>query len=264
MPEPWRKSKAKEQLRQDIVSKRVTKETTPERVYTMRRKYAQYEFKRFKLNLKRLLKAADNINVATADENTKKTTRRKKKEEPVPWKHSRAKEILKKEIINETVKPDMTPEFVYSMHSIFSQYSFSCFKDNLKNLHEAVKRDIGQMERDALDYGHDLAIIRQRRITSGVTRIPWHGSAARRLLVQDVREGKHKTMKPIEFYHSREEYKEYTLQKVRNHIYQEIDGEKKKAWRIEKKKTKLKEIRAKWKEWAGRRTPTCPARRHGL
>ena len=48
----------------------------------------------------------------------------------------------------------------------------------------------------------------------------WEGSAAEKLLKEDMKEGMHKIMKPKELWESRAEYAEFELKVFRNHIYQ--------------------------------------------
>jgi hypothetical protein len=93
------------------------------------------------------------------------------------------------------------------------------------------------MQRDAISYGHDLAIVKEMRTKNPPTRPAWHKSAASILLKQDVDAELHKEMKPKELHKSRAEYRDvFDLKTFRKHLYQEIDSRPKREIRFEKKK----------------------------
>lgn len=175
--------------------------------------------------------------------------RQLKKNLPVPWKISEAKEFLRDDIVNGLVDEDLEDELVYGMHLEYSQYKFANFKTNLKNLLAAIRRDWGRMEKDLSDYQHDLASVMARRGPPNPATLPWHKTPCKMLLQQDVDEGKHLTMKPKELWETRTEYKLFSLATFRNHIYQEVDSRSKKKWRMDKKKKKLEDSRKKWKSF---------------
>jgi hypothetical protein len=54
----------------------------------------------------------------------------------------------------------------------------------------------------------------------------WAGSAAERLLKNDITDGQHLLMKPQTLYQSRLEYQQFNLTTFRGHIYQEIKRRK--------------------------------------
>ena len=66
--------------------------------------------------------------------------------------------------------------------------------------------------------------------------IPWHKSEAKNLLKKDINDGRHKEMKPEVLHGTREEYQAFPLKTFRNHIYQEVDSQAKRAHRYAKKK----------------------------
>ena len=90
------------------------------------------------------------------------------------------------------------------------------------------------MASDCVLYGHDVAL---RKATNPPRAVPqWHLSEAKKLLKEDVLDGKHKKMKPKELYHMREENKVVELKKFRNHIYQQRDAEIKNGFRFKSKR----------------------------
>jgi hypothetical protein len=59
-PEPWRFSHAKDILTQQILEGTVTQNSNPNNVYSSNDEYMRYDIKKFKSNLKSLLKSLDN------------------------------------------------------------------------------------------------------------------------------------------------------------------------------------------------------------
>ena len=73
----------------------------------------------------------------------------------------------------------------------------------------------------------------------------WHGSAAERLLKIDIKNLLHKSMKPKQLYHTRDEYKQFDLETFRGHLYQEYRSNKESNYWIVKKKKKQHKKEAK-------------------
>ena len=61
-------------------------------------------------------------------------------------------------------------------------------------------------------------------------------SEAKKLLKQDIDDGKHLQFKPSDFHATREEYKTFSLKVFQNHIYQEVDSRSKRATHFAKMK----------------------------
>ena len=142
------------------------------------------------------------------------------------WGKSKSKAILRRGLLCGEITYTMKPEAVYQMHPEHAQWkNKEGWKDNFRNLKKQISRERARMVQDVGDYGHDMAIIKRLREENGEEKIPWHRSRASRLLKQDVRNGKHLTMKPEELYHTRPEYYEhFKLEVFRKHIYQEVDS----------------------------------------
>lgn len=156
----------------------------------------------------------------------------KKKES---WKNSAAKQLLKDDIINGVVKEGMKPKEVYTMHDEYKKWPQKNFGANLRSLRKKIDKDKEHMAEDEAAYRHDLQLLKKLRQNDSVD-VPWHRSEASALLKQDVRDGRHKVMKPIELYHSRQEYQHFELTTFRNHIYQQVDEKAKRDSRYAKKK----------------------------
>jgi hypothetical protein len=94
------------------------------------------------------------------------------------------------------------------------------------------------MEEDAGAYGHDFVVVQaQRRADDPQARIiPWHRSAAKKLLQDDIDHGKHLRMKSRILHAMREEYQVFSLLVFCKHIYQEVDSQAKHLVHYKKKK----------------------------
>ena len=215
VPPPWRSSKAKELLREDILAKLVTEDMEAQSVFDMRPEYRLYKFNNFKTNLKNLLEACKNP--------------KKRK-----WATSVARHLLKEDIINGRIKDGMDPTEVYQGRPEFQQFPFKNFKTNFENLMQNILLQFDRLQSDCDAFGHDLAIIEEIRRDAPVAT-PWHKSEARKLLRRDVEGGKHHQLWPIEMYQSEAAYREFSLEVFRNHIYQERDRLERKEHRFKKK-----------------------------
>lgn len=62
------------------------------------------------------------------------------KKKPTPWSKSKAKQLLREDIIAGTVKPEMDAKAVFLMRPEFQLYKLTNFRTNLKNLTEAIAK----------------------------------------------------------------------------------------------------------------------------
>lgn len=153
------------------------------------------------------------------------------------WKDSEAKHLLREDIISGVVSGSMAAKDVYDMRPEYKKWAFKNFQTNLRNLRKNISNNYARMLADREAYEHDRALLRVLR-ASNPPDVPWHKSEAKKILKQDIDDGKHKQMKPEELHGMREEYQAFPLKKFRNHIYQEIDSRAKRAQghRVAKKK----------------------------
>eukprot|EP00978_Attheya_sp_CCMP212_P016722 scaffold44014_cov56-Attheya_sp.AAC.4 len=164
---------------------------------------------------------------------------------PSPWKKSKAKELLKTDIIDGTVTDAMAPILVYAMRLEYKPYKLDNFRTNLRSLQKKIHTDYGRRDRDCMDYGHDRFIydeLRRQAVADngGIEVVPWHLSDAQSLLKDDITGGLLKVLKPSELWETREEYKEFSLKVFRNHIYQEVDRREKRRMNFKKKSGKTR------------------------
>jgi hypothetical protein len=169
----------------------------------------------------------------------------------VKWFSSKAKSMLRDDILAGNVDDKMCPKLVYQSRAEFQKFPFDRFKPNLKSLLDKIKEERKRMGEDAKAYGHDMALLVKKlkedqadNPTAVVVTMPWHMSEAKRLLQQDIADGRHTTMKPKDLYNSRDEYKVYALKTFRDHIYQMQNDERKHIMRSAKKKARAAAILA--------------------
>jgi len=160
---------------------------------------------------------------------------------PDPWLNSKAKQLLRDDIVTGVVSSKMEPKAVFTMRAEYQQYDYNNFVTNLRNLREAIVKDHKRMQKDCEYYGHDRSILpdlwKDREGADDPSQ-SWHKSEVRKLLKADIDAGKHKQMTYFELYKDRPEYEEspFTWTQFRKHIHQELDERASRKHRIEKKK----------------------------
>jgi protoporphyrinogen oxidase len=82
-----------------------------------------------------------------------------------PWIKSKAKALLKEEIITKTVTADSHPKGVHESHPQYKKYPFRNFKSNMKNLIKACQNPKKK------------------------TPTKWKYNEAKKLLIKDIMEG---------------------------------------------------------------------------
>ena len=223
----WRNSQAKKTLEQDILSGVVTDALKPKQVYEMHPEYKEFEIPYFRSNLYSMRKQHKEGKLG--------------KQKPPKWSKSEAKKLLRDDIVVGVVTDDMQASDVYKMRDEFQLYKFDNFKTNLGNLRVSIKKNIERMQFDCICYGKDRALLIELRKDNPPNLPPypiWHKHEAKKLLKQDISDGKHIDIKPQELWESRSEYMEFPLKVFRKHIYQELDERASKEYRFEKKKVR--------------------------
>ena len=160
---------------------------------------------------------------------------------PEKWKNSEAKRLLRDDIVSGVVPPAMKAKAVYETRPEYKKWAYKNFPKNLKSLREVIATSYARMQTDCEAYGHDRGILKTLPgAVSNQPNIPWHQSPAKLLLKEDVDKGKHIEMDPMDLHSTRAEYLTFPLKVFRNHIYQEVNRNAKRASRFAKKKTRLR------------------------
>ena len=154
--------------------------------------------------------------------------RKKKKEES--WADSEGKKLLLQDLRSGVIPLDpnaMKPATAFRLRpDAFSVPNYAegmrLFAGRLRAAREQIKekRERSSLEAAALEEDRK---VHPKPTTNHRGEPRWEGSAAERLLKDDIAAGKHKTMTPMQLFHSRPEYQSgvFTLRVFRDHIYQE-------------------------------------------
>ena len=153
----------------------------------------------------------------------------------VPWKDSRAKRKLTKDILAGRVNPEWKPKQVLAMREeLYKPYAKN-FGSNLRSLQKSLKKQQDRADEDDAAVIHDLGLYpRSDWDPRGYPR--WNGSSAERLLKQDITAGRHEGRKPEALRSTRDEYGAFPDKVFRGHIYQEQGGRRAKSYWLKNKK----------------------------
>jgi hypothetical protein len=155
------------------------------------------------------------------------------------WIHSKEKDQLKKDILDGVVTDDMRPAVVYQMHDgIYQKYKYTNFTTNLRNLRIAITKSIAAAYEDEIAFQN---IRKQWTAQVNPAYPPWHNSAAKALLLEDIKAGATDGLKAAAVWELRPEYLQFPLNVFRDHLSKEKTKPKVKAnWEHQKKLKKLK------------------------
>jgi hypothetical protein len=158
-----------------------------------------------------------------------KGNRRFRSGETVPWKDSTAKQMLTKDLNDGMVTPDMKPKQVFQMREeLYTPYAKN-FASNYRSLQRSILALHTRRDEDDAWVAHDRLLCPPQAVDPhGYPR--WDGSAAQRLLKQDVAVGKHEELRPKELRSTRIEYMQFPLKTFRDHIHQEKNSEHQKSY----------------------------------
>jgi hypothetical protein len=149
--------------------------------------------------------------------------------EPSPWKTSRAKMLLRQDILDGKVVDSLMPKQVFGMRPEYEPYGLKNFRSNLKSLRGSIKDNIAKADSDSAALAHDRRIRPLPTQTSkGYPR--WDGSDAQRLLKEDTDKGLTDAHTPSELRLKRPEYQAFPLNIFRDHINQEKRSRVEKAY----------------------------------
>lgn len=151
-------------------------------------------------------------------------------DEEIDWRHHPAKHFLKKGFRDGAIPCDYSktigPRKVWDDHCannpVFEGMNYnSAFTRRLMGVRD---NEISKNSRLADDpKAHKIYCSNHPVATHNQLGEPrWQGSEAQRLLKEDMADGKHERMDPQELHETKEECKEFKLQKFRDHIYQEL------------------------------------------
>eukprot|EP00957_Ditylum_brightwellii_P109424 8346424-Ditylum_brightwellii.AAC.1 len=152
-----------------------------------------------------------------------------KKTKEDDWRSSGAKKHLHLSVLSGAITDDIAADVFYNSHDDYKKFPFKNFKVNLNNLQERIKKDTERMCIDCKAYGCDRALLAtfcsDMCRTGTDSNVSWHDSDACKFLMEDIANGKNKTMKPSALQKTRQEYMDMDLALLCGHLYQMVDFE---------------------------------------
>lgn len=145
----------------------------------------------------------------------------------IEWGRSGAKQFLKVAFREKTIPSNYADEQQVwndhcKDHKAFARMQYdAAFKRRLNSVRDDYELKAKRCEKDQKAF--DIAVKNHPTPKLNFRGEPqWNGSRAQELLKLDIADGKHTTKEPIALRESKEEYKVYSLDTFRDHIYQEL------------------------------------------
>lgn len=168
-----------------------------------------------------------------ADQRRRGTRGAKDEKEPkVKWKNSKAKQLLRKDILegrvpleardanNRSTKP---LKEIYGLHPELQEYFYKNFSRRLASLRKTIKEEKVRQALDQEAFDNYIQNHPSRSLLSKQGFIQWQGSEAQQRLLEDIAANLHTAMSKADLYGSRSEYYEnFPLQVFRDKLKQEI------------------------------------------
>jgi len=155
---------------------------------------------------------------------------REKKEGWVNWRKCKGREILLEDLEPGGLLQDQDHqpvEVLYRFYKKLPEFEGVClpqFQKQLK-LHRNQALDSRALsKRDAEFLQHDRALHPRKKHNHWGEPV-WDVHKAKKLLRKDIERDRHLTMTPSELRQKRSEYREFSMTKFREHIYQEVRGQ---------------------------------------
>ena len=106
---------------------------------------------------------------------------------PTPWGKSKAKEILRQDIISGEINKYKGPTGIFLSRKIFQKYKFTNFSNNYYSLRKSVRSNLQVASAGRQALHHDEPLILEHRQQAGVFHYP--GSAVQKALCAAVKAG---------------------------------------------------------------------------
>jgi hypothetical protein len=156
----------------------------------------------------------------------------------IKWTNSEGKALLLRDIEEGTIPETMAPQEVFDHYAHLPEFSMleknekKDFTRRLASLRKSISlvaENLADAERyaarDAAALAHDRQIYPEKTHNDRGERL-FHNSPARLLLREDIDAGKYEKGKPQKLRETREEYQEFSPNKFRKRIHQEIQTKK--------------------------------------
>ena len=227
-PSPWRKSKAKQRIIDEL--KKTDSIIHSIELEEVHARFAhQYPMRNFKQNYKRII-GHFTAKTGPFEENQQENQQNQDEEGQVEnevetwWtnrKISKGYSLLYSLLMepNGTGIESMSVEIIWQSHAAFRCYELQEFQVYYKKMVKLVEKHKKVISQDEADFQHDMALIYDK--TCKETTPVWHTHPAKTLLKMDVEDGKASAMKPLELRGTRKEYQEFSVVKFCKEVHHE-------------------------------------------
>ena len=129
---------------------------------------------------------------------------------------------------------------VWESSSLFHCYPFATFQEYFKSMKKLANADRCRWREEEEAFKKECKAFAQVRDVDRRGNKYWYDSKAKKLLYDDVKNGRHIGKKPSELRDERDEYKMFTKKKFRVHLYAEIQQQRcDKYWKVKRNKVGL-------------------------
>jgi cell fate (sporulation/competence/biofilm development) regulator YmcA (YheA/YmcA/DUF963 family) len=241
----WRTSDAKKTLRAMVADGRVTEATNADTVYDETDPaFKFYDRKKFKTNLRNLLKSVSKAASQTTPNHKKTGQADNKTKEPVylqDWRYSKAKQVLKRLIEDGTVSAAMPAIDVYNKYPVlFARYKKENFEKNYEKLLESVAADVNAVKLDEDALKNDRLVQGSEPEVNSLGYPRWYGTPHQQHLKEIVEGGLHKDLDWDELLTLNLKWKDYPLDVFKRHLRQEENRFIGRSYWMNRSKKKLK------------------------
>jgi hypothetical protein len=158
-------------------------------------------------------------------------------EAEVPWAQSRAKEILKNEILIGNVTESTNYADVYYSNPEYQKYPKERFRSNMKNLITAIAKKESRANFETNAAINDVMMFPRPDFSFGGYPF-WDTSEAAVYLEFDIKQGSHLIMSIKELYNARNAYQMFPQDVFRKHVHQKVNAKTQKSYWMKKKQNK--------------------------
>lgn len=152
------------------------------------------------------------------------------------WKNSKAKMLLKEDILNKIVTDAMKAKDIYTMREEYKAFPYKNFWINLGNLQKLIKTKQSHAYLDIAAFVNDCCVWQSATGSPQMSVYPqWDGSEAGWLLKLHIKNGKRMLMKPKDLQKMQDAYKLFPLEVFCKHIHQELQSGRTSSYWMNKK-----------------------------
>jgi hypothetical protein len=140
---------------------------------------------------------------------------------PTPWAKSRAKALARELLLDpNSYVHGMPSTHVHPLEELFSRYNRGNFASNFNSLKKAIEVERLAIEFESLGFEKEKSVFKRNPLNCRGQPF-WDTHPAKKLLVDELKNGVHIGREPQAIRATRDEYKEFNLDTFRNYYYRE-------------------------------------------